>query len=252
MVCWPSQGRVKTVCGGQAEVSVNRVLNWAASQALVKDTDSKLRPAKRKLQIRSQYASASPQLCSLIALGAQEVLKHPILTHFKQGKEEGFGGWGGGGVHVTCYKECVALFFIFTSYSSMKGSFVVCWLIDFNKNHSIVAKVGFYKLNCVPPTCFHVWVGGRGRGFPRPGCRLWKVGGGVPDTLDGPDAHEKARPSHPHIFARGALIPYPPHSKKPYLLQGEFRKCDYGGGGGKTIFRRGRGGMRGRDKGFLF
>lgn len=31
----------------------------------------------------------------------------------------------------------------------MKGSFVVCCLIDFNENHSIVAKVDFRKLNSV-------------------------------------------------------------------------------------------------------
>lgn len=31
----------------------------------------------------------------------------------------------------------------------MKGSFVVCSLIDFNENHSIVAKVDFHKLNSV-------------------------------------------------------------------------------------------------------
>lgn len=46
--------------------------------------------------------------------------------------------------------------FIFTSYSSLKGSFVVCCLIDFNENHSIVAKVDFCKLLLL------VWVEGEG------------------------------------------------------------------------------------------
>lgn len=50
--------------------------------------------------------------------------------------------------HITYYNETVAskssaLFCIFTSYSSMKGSFVVYWLIDFNEKHSIVPYVGF-------------------------------------------------------------------------------------------------------------
>lgn len=59
-------------------------------------------------------------------------------------------------VHITYYKQsgasyCSALFFIFTSYSSMKGSFVVYWLIDFNKKHSIVPNVGFAQMNFVLP-----------------------------------------------------------------------------------------------------
>lgn len=55
--------------------------------------------------------------------------------------------------------NAVRCVFIFTSYSSMKGSFVVCWLIDFNENHSIVAKVDFSQTELwVPPRL------GRGRG----------------------------------------------------------------------------------------
>lgn len=56
--------------------------------------------------------------------------------------------------HITYYKANIAsegnaLIFIFTSYSSMKGSFVVYWLIDFNEKHSFVAKGRFDKLNFV-------------------------------------------------------------------------------------------------------
>lgn len=45
------------------------------------------------------------------------------------------------------------------------------------------------------------------------------------------------------------LIPYPLHSRIPYRLRGEsLGKCGYRRGGGKTIFRRGRGGMRGWEE----
>lgn len=36
-------------CGGQAEVSLNQILNWATLQALVKDIDSKRCSAERNL-----------------------------------------------------------------------------------------------------------------------------------------------------------------------------------------------------------
>lgn len=137
--------------------------------------------------------------------------------------------------------NAVCCVFIFTSYSSMKGSFVVCCLIDFNENHSIVAKVDFSQTELwVPPRLGR----GRGRGL----TKAAEVG----DWGDR-NMHDARRPSHPCRFTRDGLIPYPLHSKIPYLLRGESSgKCDYRKGGGKTIFRRGRGGMRGRDKGFLF
>lgn len=39
------------VCGGQVEVSLNQILNWAALQALVKDIDSKRCSAERNLPL---------------------------------------------------------------------------------------------------------------------------------------------------------------------------------------------------------
>lgn len=78
--------------------------------------------------------------------------------------------------------------------------------------------------------------------------KAWAAGGITTCTTRA----KARRPSHPHRFTRGALIPYPLHSRIPYLLQGESSgKCDNRRGGGKTIFRWGRGGMRRRDKGFL-
>lgn len=114
------------------------------------------------------------------------------------------------------------VFLFFTSYSSVKGSFVVCCMIDYNENHSIVAKVDFRKLNCVSRE--GAWLHE---------ARAARGGGGTPAQI--------------HAWCSN---PYPLHSRIPYLLQGESsRKCDYRRGGGKTVFRQEWGGMRGRDKG---
>lgn len=77
--------------------------------------------------------------------------------------------------------NAVPCVFIFTSYS-LKGSFVVCCLIDFNENHSIVAKVDFRKLNSV---FLLVWVEGGGRGLTR-AAGLWGCGGGGHDVSQSP------------------------------------------------------------------
>lgn len=83
--------------------------------------------------------------------------------------------------------NAVRCVFIFTSYSSLKGSFVVCCLIDFNENHSIVAKVDFRKLFLL------VWVEGEGgRGLMRT-AGLW---GGF-GNLDVHDAWESTTPQSP-------------------------------------------------------
>lgn len=83
--------------------------------------------------------------------------------------------------------NAVRCVFIFTSYSSLKGSFVVCCLIDFNENHSIVAKVDFCKLFLL------VWVEGEG-GVTLRGLR--GCGGGF-GNLDVHDAWESTTPQSP-------------------------------------------------------
>lgn len=74
--CFESQGGVQ---GGQAEVSLNKVSNWAALQALVKDIDSVVKNnillSEEKVAVYSLYVHIIswhvfplPQLCAIIAL----------------------------------------------------------------------------------------------------------------------------------------------------------------------------------------
>lgn len=99
------------VCGGQAEVSLNRVLNWAALQALVKDIDSKLCPAEKNLPFASFVCSDRLTVCvSLTAvmrfnLNTLAVLEHLNLTHFK---EDDGPIQKGHSASVTCYEERAA------------------------------------------------------------------------------------------------------------------------------------------------
>lgn len=79
--------------------------------------------------------------------------------------------------------------FIFTSHSSMKDSFVVCCLIDFNENHSIVANGDFRKLNSV---FLCVWVVGGSEGT-----RGLRVGGGELGDSSMHHAHESTLPQSP-------------------------------------------------------
>lgn len=101
----------KRVCEGQAEVSLNRVLNWTALQALVKDIDSKLCSTERNLPFAGFVCSDQLTVCvSLTAvmrfnLITLAVLEHLNLTHFE---EDGGPIRGGQGAPVTSYEERAA------------------------------------------------------------------------------------------------------------------------------------------------
>lgn len=116
-----------------------------------------------------------------------------------------------------------ALLFIFTSYSSMKGSFVVYWLIDFNEKHSIVANAGVFP----PPFSFPFFPERTELRVPLELGIASKGGDAGRGTRDPPPPlNHPTRPSgvgggtkydmRAYILAYKSLIPYPLHCKLHY------------------------------------